>query len=188
MISAVIAVIVGAGASGRVTRRAGAFSVYREGMDREALKCAVQILVEAKRPLVLFPEGVVSRTNDHVNHLMDGTVFIARNAAKQRLTNGGTGKVVIHPTAIRYFFEGNLVAYYATPWLPDDGSGDSRQVLVTGYRLCIQGLVEMIQGNGVSVNKDKINLERKLSAADLLYDKYLVIQRGKDKHYLIIAN
>lgn len=89
-------------------RRAGAFSVYREGMDREALKCAVQILVEAKRPLVLFPEGVISRTNDHVNHLMDGTVFIARNAAKQRAADGGSEKVVIHPTAIRYFFEGNL--------------------------------------------------------------------------------
>lgn len=89
-------------------RRAGAFSVYREGMDREALKCAVQILVEARRPLLLFPEGVISRTNDHLNHLMDGTVFIARNAAKQRAADGGTGKVVIHPTAIRYFFEGNL--------------------------------------------------------------------------------
>lgn len=89
-------------------RRAGAFSVYREGMDREALKCAVQILAEARRPLVLFPEGVISRTNDHVNHLMDGTVFIARNAAKQRAAGGGSGKVVIHPTAIRYFFEGNL--------------------------------------------------------------------------------
>jgi len=88
--------------------KAGAFSVYREGMDREALKCAVQILVEARRPLVLFPEGVISRTNDHVNHLMDGTVFIARNAAKQRAADGGSGKVVIHPVAIRYFFEGNL--------------------------------------------------------------------------------
>ena len=88
--------------------KAGAFSVYREGMDREALKCAVQILVEARRPLVLFPEGVVSRTNDHVNHLMDGTVFIARNAAKQRAAEGGSGKVVIHPVAIRYFFEGNI--------------------------------------------------------------------------------
>ncbi len=89
-------------------RRAGAFSVYREGMDREALKCAVQILVDARRPLVLFPEGVISRTNDHVNHLMEGTVFIARNAARQRAANGGAGKVVIHPVAIRYFFEGNL--------------------------------------------------------------------------------
>ena len=91
-------------------RRVGAFSVYREGMDREALKCAVQILVAARRPLVLFPEGVISRTNDQVNHLMDGTTFIARNAAKQRAANGGSGKVVIHPVAIRYFFEGNLAA------------------------------------------------------------------------------
>ena len=88
--------------------RAGAFSVYREGMDREALKCATQILVEAKRPLVLFPEGVISRTNDQVNHLMDGTVFIARTAAKQKAGATPVGKVVVHPVAIRYFFEGDI--------------------------------------------------------------------------------
>ena len=91
-----------------VLRHMGVFSVYREGLDREALKCAAQILVEARRPLVLFPEGVISRTNDHVHHLMDGTVFIARNAAKQRASAGVPGKVVVHPVAIRYFFEGNL--------------------------------------------------------------------------------
>ena len=89
-------------------RRAGVFSIYREGMDREALKCAVQILVDARKPLVLFPEGVVSRTNDRLNHLMDGTVFIARNAAKQRAGANPPGKVVIHPVAIRYFFEGDI--------------------------------------------------------------------------------
>ena len=85
----------------------GVFSVYREGMDREALKCAIGILVNAKRPLVLFPEGVISRSNDHLNHLMDGTTFIARNAAKQRAEQS-LGKVVLHPVAIRYFFLGNL--------------------------------------------------------------------------------
>jgi 1-acyl-sn-glycerol-3-phosphate acyltransferase len=89
-------------------RLAGVFSVYREGMDREALKCAIQILVEARRPLILFPEGVVSRTNDQLNNLMEGTVFIARNAAKQRAAMSPPGKVVIHPVAIRYFFEGNI--------------------------------------------------------------------------------
>jgi hypothetical protein len=57
---------------------------------------------------VLFPEGVISRTNDRVNHLMDGTVFIARNAAKQRAARNPPGRVVIHPTAIRYFFEGDI--------------------------------------------------------------------------------
>ena len=88
--------------------RSGAFSIYREGMDREALKCAIQILVTAKRPLVLFPEGVVSRANDRLLHLMDGTVFIARNAAKQRAELSPAGQVVIHPVGVRYFFLGDL--------------------------------------------------------------------------------
>ena len=45
-----------------------------------------------------------------------------------------------------------------------------------------------IQGNGVSVNKTKINLERKLSSTDLLYGKYLLVTKGKREHFLIIAN
>lgn len=90
--------------------RVGAFSVYREGMDREALKCAIQILAQAKRPLILFPEGVISRTNDRLNNLMDGTAFIARSAAKQRAAATPPGSVVVHPVAIRYFFHGDLAA------------------------------------------------------------------------------
>lgn len=124
--------------------RAGAFSVYREGMDREALKCAVQILVDAKRPLVLFPEGVISRTNDHVNNLMEGTVFIARNAAKQRAAEGGSGKVVIHPTAIRYFFEGDLEAAltralekieHRLSWRPQSHLGLTDRIVKVGEAL-----------------------------------------------------
>jgi 1-acyl-sn-glycerol-3-phosphate acyltransferase len=91
-------------------RQVGAFSVYREGMDREALKCAVQILSTARRPLVLFPEGFISRSNDRLNHLMEGTTFIARNAAKQRADQKAPGKVVVHPVAIRYFFLGEIAA------------------------------------------------------------------------------
>ena len=86
-------------------RRAGAFSIYREGLDREALKCAIQIVADARRPLVVFPEGVISRHNDRLNPLMEGTAMIARSAAKQRATSG---KVVVHPVAIRYCFEGEL--------------------------------------------------------------------------------
>ncbi len=87
--------------------RMGAFSIYREGMDREALKCAIQILSEARRPLVLFPEGVITRTNDRLNHLMEGTAFIAHSAAKQRAGLKPAGKVVIHPVALRYSFRGD---------------------------------------------------------------------------------
>jgi 1-acyl-sn-glycerol-3-phosphate acyltransferase len=91
-------------------RRVGVFSVYREGMDREALKCAIQILSAARRPLVLFPEGFISRSNDRLNHLMEGTTFIARNAAKQRAEGKSPGRVVVHPVAIRYFFFGDMAA------------------------------------------------------------------------------
>ena len=45
-------------------RRAGAFSVYREGIDRTAVNTAVEILENARRPLIIFPEGLVTRTND----------------------------------------------------------------------------------------------------------------------------
>ncbi len=85
--------------------RVGAFSVNREGMDRESLKTAIGILSSARRPLVVFPEGVISRTNDRVVHLQEGISFLARSAAKARTSTGG--KVVIHPLALRYQFLGD---------------------------------------------------------------------------------
>ena len=89
-------------------RHAGVFSVYREGMDRESLACAVRILVEARRALVLFPEGTISRHNDLLNHLMEGTAFVARAAARQRAAAGHPGGVVVHPVAIRYVLASDL--------------------------------------------------------------------------------
>jgi len=44
-----------------------------------------------------------------------------------------------------------------------------------------------IQGNGVSVNKEKITLDRKISSSDLLYGKYLLAQKGKKNYYLIVV-
>jgi 1-acyl-sn-glycerol-3-phosphate acyltransferase len=93
--------------------RIGAFSVYREGLDREALKTAVDILTEAERPLLLFPEGVVSRTNDRLNSLMEGTAFIAHAAARQRAAATPPGQVVVHPVTVRYLFRGDLAAALA---------------------------------------------------------------------------
>lgn len=84
--------------------RVGGFSVYREGMDRESLKCAINTVAEAKFPLVIFAEGIITRCNDRLVNFMEGPAFMARAAAKQRKE----GKVVIHPVFIRYFFEGNL--------------------------------------------------------------------------------
>jgi 1-acyl-sn-glycerol-3-phosphate acyltransferase len=90
--------------------RLGGFSVYREGLDRESLKCATRILTQAAFPLTIFPEGFVTRNNDRLFNLMEGVAFLARTAAKQRAASPRPGKVVVHPVFVRYFFEGDLAA------------------------------------------------------------------------------
>jgi 1-acyl-sn-glycerol-3-phosphate acyltransferase len=91
-------------------RRMGGFSIYREGADRAAVNEAVDILVAAQRPLVIFPEGVTTGANDVVAPLLDGPAFIARTAAKRRAKAGAKGGVVVHPVAIRHTFEGDFEA------------------------------------------------------------------------------
>ena len=91
-----------------VLRRVGGFSVYREGTDRQALNAAIDILVEGKRPLVIFPEGVITRTNDRLLAMMEGLSFMARSAAKKRAKANPDAKVVVHPVALRYHFRGEL--------------------------------------------------------------------------------
>lgn len=85
----------------------GGFSVFREGVDRAAVNAAIDVLVSAERPLLIFPEGAVSRTNDRLNPLLEGTALIARSAAKRR-QKAGNGEVVVHPVAVRYRFLGDL--------------------------------------------------------------------------------
>ena len=47
---------------------------------------------------------------------------------------------------------------------------------------------KMIQGGGVSLNKEKVaDPQQTLSASDLIAEKYLLVQRGKKNYYLVIA-
>lgn len=91
-----------------VIRLLGGFSIFREGLDREALNAAIEIVASAERPLVIFPEGVISRSNDRLLGLMDGVSFIARTAARRRAALDPAGQVVIHPVAIRYRLTGDI--------------------------------------------------------------------------------
>ena len=95
-------------AMGFLLPRAGIFSVLREGVDRESIKCAANLLAEAKHPVVLFPEGIVTRSNDRLHDMMDGVSFIARLGAQQRAAQNPPGQVVVHPVFVRYFHEGKI--------------------------------------------------------------------------------
>ena len=79
--------------------RLGAYSVLREGADREAIRATAELLSRAERPVVLFPEGTWFRQNDRLGPLQEGLGLIARRAA------GQTGRsVLVHPVGIKYWF------------------------------------------------------------------------------------
>jgi 1-acyl-sn-glycerol-3-phosphate acyltransferase len=88
-------------------QKMGGFSIFREGTDRQSLETAIDILVDAVRPLILFPEGTTHRTNDVLQPLLDGVAFIARTAAKRR-AKLNAGRVIVHPVAIKYLFMGDI--------------------------------------------------------------------------------
>ncbi len=47
---------------------------------------------------------------------------------------------------------------------------------------------KLIQGGGVSVNKEKLkDPSDKLTVNDLLNDKFIIVQKGKKNYYLLIA-
>ncbi len=47
---------------------------------------------------------------------------------------------------------------------------------------------KLVQGGGISLNKEKlVAFDQVVTTADLLDDKYLLVQRGKKNYYLIIA-
>jgi len=91
-------------------QKMGGFSIFREGTDRQSLETAIELLTDAVRPLILFPEGTTNRTNDVLQPLLDGVAFIARTAAKRRAKQHA-GRVVVHPVAIKYLFMGDIQAW-----------------------------------------------------------------------------
>jgi len=78
--------------------RVGGYSILREGADREAIKTTAQILANAERPIVIFPEGTWFRQNDRLAPLQEGMTLMTRQALK--LANR---PIVIHPVAIKYW-------------------------------------------------------------------------------------
>ena len=76
----------------------------------------------------------------------------------------------------------------------------SRQALVEGVKavdLFVEGAAvfpskgemrKLVQGGGVSLNKEKLAaFDQVITTADLLNEKYLLVQRGKKNYYLLIA-
>lgn len=72
-----------------------------------------------------------------------------------------------------------------------EGEGVKAVDLTVEHTQCFSSKGEMrklTQGGGVSINKEKLSsFDRTISTADLLDDKYLLVQQGKKKYFLLIA-
>ena len=72
-----------------------------------------------------------------------------------------------------------------------EGEGVKAVDLVAEHAKCFASKGEMrklTQGGGVSINKEKLAaFDQMLTAADLLDEKYMLVQQGKKKYFLIIA-
>lgn len=72
-----------------------------------------------------------------------------------------------------------------------EGEGVKAVDLTVEHTQCFASKGEMrklTQGGGVSINKEKLSsFDRTISTADLLDDKYLLVQQGKKKYFLLIA-
>ena len=84
----------------------GAYSVNREGLDKSSINFTISALQKNIRPVLMFPEGATSRTNDSLMPYLDGATFMARTAARRRQKNEQK-KTVIHPISVRYLFLGD---------------------------------------------------------------------------------
>lgn len=79
--------------------RCGIFPVDREGAAVAALKAARNVLVELKRPLLVFPEGEIYHTMDRITPLREGVAAMAMTSQK---AIGDETPVHIVPVAMKY--------------------------------------------------------------------------------------
>lgn len=168
-------------------QRVGIFSVHRESIDRKSLRCAEDILVSARHPLVMFPEAIVSRTNDHMNAFLRGPALVARRAALRRSAER-RGAVVIHPVFIRYTFNGDVEARTSPVleevetrlgWQPQKHVPLRERILKSGHALLASKEIEYLGAAGSGPLSERIHQLRE-SVLQPLERKWIRNVRNRD--------
>jgi hypothetical protein len=85
-------------------QRCGVYSVMRGANDRKSFKTTVQILVEGRRKLVIFPEGLTCWQNDTVMPFHEGVPLFGFWAHETLRRSGSDGPIYLVPVAIKYIF------------------------------------------------------------------------------------
>jgi len=99
------------GMSGFVVRRLGGFAVERGGTNIQATRYVVEAFLDAKYPLVIFPEGELYLLNDVVMPIKPGTALFALEGAKARQKAGKNEGAYILPMGLKYVYREDVTPY-----------------------------------------------------------------------------
>ncbi len=81
-----------------VLQKHGAFTVDRDGTDRQAFRTAVEILRTRHEPLVVFPEGEMYHLGDKVTPFHEGAAAMALSATRK-----SDRPIVCLPCGLKYY-------------------------------------------------------------------------------------
>lgn len=96
------------GLAGFVLQRLGHFSVERGAHDSRAKQYAIDVVKEAQKMLLMFPEGEIFYLNEEVQPFHSGAVEIGMQAILQKRKTHPDWKAFIVPMAIKYHHRGPI--------------------------------------------------------------------------------
>lgn len=97
-------------AHGWLLQRAGAYSIIRGTADRASFSTTKELLVAAKRWLVIFPEGETVWQNDTVMPFRQGVIQLAFHAREEASKAAGAAPLFCVPIAIKYVYPDDMSA------------------------------------------------------------------------------
>jgi len=89
-------------------QRCGVYSVMRGTNDRKSFRATVELLVEGKRKLVIFPEGLTCWQNDTVMPFQEGVPLFCFWALEKLAKQGPLPPLFLVPIAIKYVHLRNM--------------------------------------------------------------------------------
>ncbi len=109
----------------------------------------------------------------------------AVKASNLLFSNGGADELkAFDETTLLQIFES--VPNFTVAKADFEANGKAVDVLAKGFGISNGEFRKLAQGGGIAVNKQKLSaFDQQFTAADLLYGKYLVAQKGKKNYYLV---
>ncbi|MCR5395307.1 MAG: tyrosine--tRNA ligase [Bacteroidales bacterium] len=106
-------------------------------------------------------------------------------ASNLLFSNGGADELkAFDETTLLQIFES--VPSFTVSKADFEASGKAVDILAKGFGISNGEFRKLAQGGGIAVNKQKLtSFDQQFTAADLLFGKYLVAQKGKKNYFLV---